>query len=91
MNFEQRVEFLRRYQAHNPRKYIQKYGDVPPEIAADKLIVSPPAFGGSTTVEIKSEVPKAVEMAFTQPAPEPVAAVVEPVAEPVSKPKRKKN
>jgi hypothetical protein len=67
MNEQQKVEFLRRYKLQNPRKYAQKYGDVPPEEAVPLLKFSGPFDLGSVKVQM-GEV-KEVEMEFKEPVP----------------------
>jgi hypothetical protein len=88
MNYQQTLELLRKYQVANPVKYKQKYGDVMPEIAAEKVMGMPSAPAGilGVKIEVKSkEEPKAVEMQFTEPAPIVAVNTTAPVPE---KPKR---
>jgi hypothetical protein len=63
---QDKIQLLRNYKAQNPRKYFQKYGDLLPEEAVQKLKVAPVYPSGPVKVEIG--VKKEVEMEFK---PEP--------------------
>lgn len=95
---QDKIQLLRNYKAQNPRKYFQKYGDLLPEEAVQKLKVAPVFPEGPVKVVIGEK--KEVEMEFKEPvgvgtgteakeaySPEVIATTSDPVLD-VGKPKR---
>ena len=65
LNKEQLVDLLRHYKVQNPVKFVQKYGNVTPEEAVEKLH-STPRFNKvlGVSVELKAKEVKPVEQEF---------------------------
>lgn len=81
------LELLRQYKQQNPKKFIQKYGDVTPEEAAAKLTPNKPFVTGGVKMEFAEKKEKEMEFGATpEQIIDPVGGVVAQAIE--EKPKR---